>query len=161
EGLVPAAFEVACKQHSPKALFCVPTLQNPTTAIMSHERRLEIAAIARRHGVMIIEDDVYGLLPVQGPLPFAVLAPAVTWYVTGLNKALAPGMRVGYAVAPDEAGARRLCSAFAFTTMWVVSPLSAVVALQWIADGTAERISDEIRREAMSRQTIAREMLHG
>jgi DNA-binding transcriptional MocR family regulator len=161
EGLVPAAFEAACRHGSPKALFCVPTLQNPTTAIMSEERRLEIAAIARRYGVAIIEDDVYGLLPSRGPLPFAALAPDIVWYVTGLNKALAPGMRVGYAVAPDEAAAGRLCEAFAATTMWVVSPLSAVIASQWIGDGTAERISNEIRREAISRQIIARDALRG
>ena len=61
-GLRPDAFEDACRAGAAKALYCVPTLQNPTATVMPEARRREIAHIARAHGVLIVEDDVYGLL---------------------------------------------------------------------------------------------------
>ena len=53
-----------------------PTLQNPTTASMSLARRERIVAIARRHDAIIVEEDVYGLLPTDAPPPLAMLAPS-------------------------------------------------------------------------------------
>ena len=79
DGIVPDAFEAACRADAPRALYCNPTVQNPTTAIMPESRRIAIAGIARRHGVAIIEDDALGLLHPGAPLPIAALAPDVTW----------------------------------------------------------------------------------
>src|SRR5262245_56565678 len=57
QGLDPEAFEAACKRHAPKALYTMPTLQNPTGVVLPLERRRALAEIARRHGVAIVEDD--------------------------------------------------------------------------------------------------------
>src|SRR6266851_1552084 len=62
DGLLPDAFDSACRGGAIKALYTMPTLHNPTTAIMPEARRREIAEIARRYGVAIVEDDVYGFL---------------------------------------------------------------------------------------------------
>jgi len=59
EGMRPDAFEAACSTLRPRAVFLVPSLHNPTTVTLSEERRRALAAIARRHNVLIIEDDVY------------------------------------------------------------------------------------------------------
>jgi DNA-binding transcriptional MocR family regulator len=69
EGLIPEAFEQACRQHEPKAVYCTPTLQNPTTATMSDTRRRRIAQIAQHYNVAIVEDDIYGFLVPEGPPP--------------------------------------------------------------------------------------------
>ena len=74
EGILPDAFLECCRLHRPRALYLVPTLDNPTTATIPMHRRERIAEIARTHGVAIIEDDAYGALPPDAPAPFASFA---------------------------------------------------------------------------------------
>lgn len=156
-GLRPDAFEDACRAGAAKALYCVPTLQNPTASVMPEERRREIARIARAHGVLIVEDDVYGLLLDPAPAPITTFAPEISYYLTGTAKILAPGLRVGYLLAPPgEWG--RLVSGVRATT-WMAAPLMAEIAARWIADGTADEARRLKRAEAMARQALAREVL--
>jgi DNA-binding transcriptional MocR family regulator len=56
-GVIPEALE-GVRAHAPKAIYLNPTLQNPTTITIPEKRRAAICAIARKHGVMIVEDDV-------------------------------------------------------------------------------------------------------
>lgn len=156
DGALPDAFEAACRTAKPKALFLTPTVHNPTTAVMSAERRLALADIARQYGVAIIEDDVYGMLPDKAPPTLAELAPDVTWHGTGLAKCVAPGLRIGYLVAPDAAQAARAFERFQVTSTWFVSPLSAVIAEFWIRDGIALKVLEAVRAEAKERQLLAR-----
>ena len=72
---------------------------------MPLERRREIAAIAERHGLAIVEDDVHGLLPESRPVPLAALAPERSYYLTSTSKTLAPGLRIAYVAAPPRDGA--------------------------------------------------------
>ena len=77
----------------------MPRLQNPTSAVMSEKRRRQIAAVAEKYRLTVIEDDTYGFLsPERWPL--ARLIPHRTVFVTSLSKSLFPGMRLGCAVAP-------------------------------------------------------------
>jgi DNA-binding transcriptional MocR family regulator len=158
EGIDPEAFAAACRGRAPKALYCNPTLQNPTTTTISTARRHAIVAIARRYGVAIIEDDAYGRLPEEPPPAFAVLAPERTYYVSGLAKCVASGLRIAYLVAPDARHAARLASTLHATTV-MAAPLMAALATRWIADGTADAALAAIRREAMARQLLAAELL--
>ena len=157
QGLLPDAFESACRGGAVKALYCVPTLQNPTTAIMSVQRRREVAAVARANGVAIIEDDVHGLLPENAPPPLAAFAPELTYYLNGTSKSLAPGLRIGYVLCPPD-HLLRLASAIR-TTTWMAAPLMAEIATLWIRNGTAGRILVEGRAEAAARQALAAEIL--
>ncbi len=59
QGILPDAFEMACKSGDVRALVIIPTLGNPTSHLMGAERRIAIAEIARRYGVCVIEDEVY------------------------------------------------------------------------------------------------------
>jgi DNA-binding transcriptional MocR family regulator len=161
EGVLPDAFALACRTCRPKALFLQPTLHNPTTAVMSEDRRREIADVARRHGVFLIEDDVYGMLARAAPPPIAALAPDVAWYATGLAKCIAPGTRLGYLVAPDAAAARRSFEALNTTSTWHAAPLSAALAAAWIEDGTVEILRQGVQDEAERRQAIAARHLAG
>ena len=112
-GLIPEAFEAACRSGTPRALFCMTNLQNPTGHTMPLARRREIAAIAVAHDVALVEDDVNGFLPADPLPPLAELAPAQTYYVTGTSKSLAPGLRIGYVVAPAPQGRAALPPRFA------------------------------------------------
>jgi DNA-binding transcriptional MocR family regulator len=161
EGIVPDAFEQICRARSPKALFTVPTLHNPTTHILGLPRRRRIAEIARDHGVAIVEDDICGMLMPDAPPPFAAVSPQSSWFVTGVGKSLSPGFRFGYVVAPSPQDASDFIARFRSTTTWVPSPLSASIVASWINDGTAFRMLSAIRDEVEARQAIVAEMLPG
>ncbi|GAA4338854.1 hypothetical protein GCM10023144_36360 [Pigmentiphaga soli] len=109
DGPSAVAFEEACKVLQPKAFYCNPTLQNPTVSTFSAGRREELADVAQRYNVPIIEDDPYAMLPAQMPEPLALLAPELTYYVTGFSKCLGAGIRTAYVKAPDAAGRASLC----------------------------------------------------
>ncbi|MDB5458191.1 MAG: transcriptional regulator, GntR family with aminotransferase domain [Caulobacter sp.] len=158
DGLEPKALERLCAQRRPKAIYLVPALQNPTTRTMGETRRAQIAAVGRRTGVPILEDDAYGRLA-DHPLPaLARLAPEVCFHVATLAKALSPGLRIAFVVAPDAAAAERLAQALRAVSQ-MASPLIGTVVTRWIHDGVAEALLQGVRREAAARQAIAREIL--
>ncbi len=160
EGLLPDALDQACREAQPKAIYCVPTIHNPTAATMSAARRQAIAEHARRHAVPIVEDDAYGQFPSQ-PLPaIASLAPGAGYYVGTLSKCLSPGLRVAFVVAPGRMEARRLVEAVRATSL-MPAPLLVSMVTRWMEDGSAAALRDAIRQEASARQDIARQVLTG
>ena len=161
EGATPDAFEAACRQFRPKALFLMPTVHNPTTAVMSLERRQQLAGIARTHGVALVEDDVYGLLPRDVPPPLGAVAPDMTWHINSFAKCLGPGGRLGYLVAPSPEAARATLDRFYGMSSWFPAAMSAELIGLWLDDGTMAEMVDGVRQEAIERQKIARDCLSG
>jgi DNA-binding transcriptional MocR family regulator len=157
EGLIPEAFEAACRQGSPRALYCMPTMQNPTGTVMPVGRRRTIADIAERYGVAIIEDDVYGYLIDNAPTPLSSFAPTQGYYLTSLSKCIAPGLRIGFLVVPVAQTDRFLPAMQA--TVWMAAPMMAEIARRLIAEGTAHRLAESRRQEARARQNLARHAL--
>jgi DNA-binding transcriptional MocR family regulator len=158
EGLDAGAFAEACLRLAPRALYLNPTLLNPTTHTISQRRRAEIVDLARRFGVAIIEDDPYGFLPVDGPAPFAALAPDITWHVAGLAKCLGAGLRIAYVVAPDVRSGWLFASSVRTATV-MASPVTIALATRWITDGTADALLAAVRRESIERQKLATAIL--
>ena len=107
EGLVPQALrETIARLRSEgrriKLLYTVPSFQNPMGVTMPWERRMEVLEIARDNGILVLEDNPYGLLYFDQPPPQAmrsIEADGVV-YLGTFSKTLAPGLRVGWAVAP-------------------------------------------------------------
>jgi DNA-binding transcriptional MocR family regulator len=157
-GLLPSSLDEACRHLRPKALYCVPVLHNPTTSTMPEGRRREIAEIARRHRLPIIEDDTYGLLARQAPPPLASFAPDLTYYIGGLAKVLTPMLRVAYLVAPAAAMASRLANSLRGLT-GMAPPLMVALATHWIMSGEAGDMLTALRQESMARQRLAADML--
>lgn len=156
-GLVPDALERAVRGRGPKVLYTIPSLHNPTGIVFPDKRRRELAAIASKHGVTIIEDDVCGFLLAATPPPLITFAPERTIFLTGLGKALAPSLRVGYLAAPD-AWLPRLNAALAASVLFA-SPVTAELAASWIEDGTAAKIVELKRAEVALRNRTARRIL--
>ncbi|HYL76836.1 MAG TPA: PLP-dependent aminotransferase family protein [Bryobacteraceae bacterium] len=156
EGMDPQAFEDACRRGA-KILYTTPTLHNPTAITMPAKRRKEIARIAEVHGAAILEDDVYGFLSPQGPLPLAAYAPANTYYLLGTSKSIAPGLRVAYATCPR--GMQQQVANTVRTTIWETSPLMSALLAKWIEDGTADRTIAFKRAEVASRHELAKRVL--
>ena len=158
EGIEPDGLADVCRQHAPRALYLNPTLLNPTTHTISERRRHDIIAVARRFGVVIIEDDPYGFLPIGGPAPFAALAPDITWHVAGLAKCLGAGLRIAYVVAPDVRSGWLFASAVRTATV-MASPVTIALATRWIADGTADALLAAVRKESVERQRLVTAIL--
>ena len=152
-GIRPDSFEAACGSGTPRALFCMTNLQNPTGRTMPLSRRREIAAIARAHDVAIIEDDVNGFLPTNPVAPLAQLAPAHSYYITGTSKSLAPGLRIGYVVPPPQSIERVAATIRAST--WLTSPLLAELVTEWIESGEADDMVQWKRQEIAARHSLA------
>jgi DNA-binding transcriptional MocR family regulator len=159
-GMVPALFEAACRQHQPGLVYLNPTLQNPTAVTMPERRRKELASIARRCNVRIVEDDPYWLLADAPPPPIATFAPEQTTYIATLSKCLTPGLRVAFVLIRDPRERERFLAALrSFALM--VAPLTAALATQWILDGSAASLMEGVRQEARLRHRMARDILAG
>lgn len=94
----------------PKLIYTIPSFQNPTGVSMTAERKAEVFALARKHGVPVLEDDPYGDLYFGAERPTTIKSldtegDGVILCRT-FSKVLAPGLRVGYMVMPPAIQAR-------------------------------------------------------
>ncbi len=157
QGLIPEALAELCA-HGPRAIYCVPTLHNPTTATMGLERRREIAGIAAAASVPFIEDDAYGRLPAEPWPSLCSLSPGGGYYLSTLSKCLSPGLRIAFVAAPDPTAAQRVAQALRSLSL-MAAPMMSAVAAAWIRDGVADDVLEGIRVEARERRRIAAEIL--
>ncbi|MCU1349121.1 MAG: GntR family transcriptional regulator [Acidobacteria bacterium] len=157
-GLDPEALGKALrKRNAPKVLYMLPTLQNPTGTLMPDKRRREIAALADKHGVTIVEDDVYRFLTVNAPKAVTSYVPERGIYIAGVGKCLAPALRTGYLLAPP-ALVPRIQQALAASSLFA-SPFGAEIAATAIEDGSAARAAAQKREAIAVRRRIATRVL--
>ncbi|MFY0624369.1 MAG: PLP-dependent aminotransferase family protein [Pelagimonas sp.] len=101
DGVIPEALDRIAASHNAQ-LFCTcPDIHNPTCLTTPEYRRREIAEVARRRGLHIIQDESYTLSEPAAP-SYRALLPELGWYVTSISKLLTPSLRVGFAVAPKQ-----------------------------------------------------------
>ena len=108
DGVRVDVLEEMVVRHRPKLVYIIPTFGNPSGALLSLERRLQILRMAVQHQVVVVEDDPYGDLYFGAPPPPSLLA--LSHQVPGsrdwllhcgsLSKVLSPGLRVGWLIAP-------------------------------------------------------------
>lgn len=101
-GLIPESLQEVLKNHSIKFIYLVPTFQNPTGRTLPLERRKKIAEIIKEYNVLLVEDDPYSALRFRGEAVPSIrsLAPDHVLYTSTFSKTFAPGLRIGYYVAP-------------------------------------------------------------
>jgi DNA-binding transcriptional MocR family regulator len=105
EGPILSELEQAILQHRPRFFYTVPTFQNPTGRCMTLERRQAVLELAATHGMIIVEDDIYGRLAYDAPSPPPLHALDTRGQVIlagSYSKVLMPGLRLGYVVAPQR-----------------------------------------------------------
>ena len=107
QGLNPVALAeaiaaVRSSGRTPKMIYTIPSFHNPAGVTQGPERRTEILTIAQREGILLLEDDPYGLLGFDGEPPRAIRADddQGVIYLGSFSKTIASGLRVGWAVAP-------------------------------------------------------------
>ncbi|MEN3342584.1 MAG: 2-aminoadipate transaminase [Actinomycetota bacterium] len=157
EGLQPAALEQALAEGPrPAFLYTVATFQNPSGRTLSAERRRRVVELARRYGVLVLEDDPYGLVRYEGSAPptlYELDGGSNVAYASSFSKTIAPGVRVGYFVLPSGLAAQ--LEALAVSTY--ISPpfLTQATVYEFLRRGNFEPNLDRVvgllrgRRDAM------------
>jgi DNA-binding transcriptional MocR family regulator len=157
EGLDPAALvEALDSGGKPAFLYTIPTFQNPSGRTLSVERRHRLAAVAREHELLVLEDDPYGLVRFDGEAPptlFELEGGTRVAYSSSFSKTIAPGLRVGYFVLPNAL--ERELEALATSTYITPVLLGQATVFEFLRRGNfepnLERVSTLLgaRRDAM------------
>ncbi|MGR3932295.1 aminotransferase-like domain-containing protein [Streptomyces sp. BRA346] len=156
EGLIPEAVEEAHRSGPLSAVYVQPTLHNPLSLTMPPERVERLADVLLRWGIPAVEDAIWSFLRDDLP-PLAALAPERTVLVDSLSKRLAPGLTLGYAVAPAAAAGSVATSLR--SGGWTPMRFALEAASHWQTDGTVKALVQAKQREARVRQEIAGELL--
>ena len=154
DGVRPNALAAAHRATPLRGLYLQPTLHNPLGITMSGARREELARLIATNGLMVVEDAIYSFLADEPPL--TRLLPKHAILVDSLSKRMASGLTLGFIAAPTPL-VDKVAAALRFGA-WSASAFALTVGLNWMTDGTASRITAAKRREALSRQAIAREV---
>lgn len=159
DGLLPDAVSRAARASNARVLYTMPTLHNPTARTMPSARRRDLLKAVRKAGIVVVEDDNYAVYADSGaPEPLAALAPDLCFYVSGLSKSIAPGLRTGFVAAPDAASAQALAQR-ARAAHYAVQTMGLLLAREAIEDGAAEQIIKENRRILEVRTAALRRLL--
>ena len=101
--------EATFERERPTLLYVIPNFQNPSGATLDEAGRVRILELAVRHGVTVLEDDPYGELHFETPVPasmFSRRGDTDVIYTSSFSKTISPGLRVGYMVLPTRLAAR-------------------------------------------------------
>ena len=111
DALAAALADLKHRGITPKYIYAIPTVQNPTGTIMPEPRRTELLKLSQQYGVPIFEDDCYADLIWDGKRPPAIHAMDRTGgviHIGSFSKSIAPALRVGFIVAPWQMLSRML-----------------------------------------------------
>jgi 2-aminoadipate transaminase len=141
DGIQPDALRRALEggARRPKFIYLIPNFQNPTGCTTSATRRVEIAALAARFGVPLVEDDPYGQLRYNGAAPPALVAQpgaAGGIYLGTSSKILAPGLRVAWLATANRSLFERLVTAKQAADLHTSSFTQRLVC-RWVAQPAA------------------------
>ena len=157
QGLIPESLDRAFTETKARLVYCMPTLQTPTGAVMPVQRRQAIAEIVRRQDAYLVEDDAYGYL-LSPPLPpIFQLIPERSFFVLSFAKCLAPGLRIAAMIAPETFRDRSINAVRA--TGWMAVPLMAEIVARLIRNGGLARQANLKRDKAALRDAIVRRVL--
>jgi DNA-binding transcriptional MocR family regulator len=168
DGLDLDALEQALgRRGGPSLVYTIPTFQNPSGRTLSEPNRHRLIEVAREHGASILEDDPYGLLRFGGdglPRLFELADGDGVMLLSSFSKTVAPGIRVGFAILPEELmGAMQtlILENYVSPVMFVEATLHEFVS-RGRFDPNVEAIQKalRVRRDTMI-SALAREMPEG
>src|SRR3989344_3882379 len=159
DGIDLAALAEALERQPPhqpiKACWLMPSFQNPLGSLMPEGKKSELVALLARHGVPLIEDDVYGELhygPQRPPPAKAFDGTGLVMHCSSFSKSLAPGYRVGWVAAGRFATAVQRLKLM--TTLSAATPSQQALS-EYLAQGGYDRHLRALRRSLEQQQAIA------
>ena len=110
DGMIPEELEKVVKQvlnegKNVKFVYVIPSFQNPTSSMMPMERREELIKLAKKYDFLIVEDNPYGYISFEGPMPTPIKGlddENRVLYTSTFSKIVSPGMRIGWLCGHDE-----------------------------------------------------------
>jgi len=158
QGIIPEVLESMLQQFAKdgkrvKYFYTIPSFQNPMGWTMSLERRKQMLDITRKYGVAVLEDDCYVDLRFEGEDVTSIHSLDDTGsviYVGSFSKIIAPGMRMGYMVAPENVRAR----AMSFKGGGGVNQFAALTIQEYLKNNMYQHIDEQnaalmAKRDAM------------
>jgi len=100
EGMRVDHVEAILRTRRPRFIYTMPSMHNPTGVTMNADRRDRLVALAKRHGVPIVEDDPYGELADRPAAPLLARDADYVISISSFSKTIAPSLRLGWLVAP-------------------------------------------------------------
>ncbi|MFB7503495.1 aminotransferase-like domain-containing protein [Streptomyces broussonetiae] len=158
DGLVPQAVVEAHAAAPLHAVYVQPRLHNPLSLSMPEQRVAELAEVLTRLALPAVEDAIWAFLRDELP-PLAACAPERTVLIDSLSKRIAPGLTLGFAVAPPALTGE--IAAALRSGGWAPMRFALEAAHRWQQDGTVRKLVAAKRREAALRQEIAARHLTG
>ena len=158
DGIIPEALDSVITEQTGKGkrvkyLYTIPQFQNPLGWTMSLERRKEVLDVTGKHGIPIFEDDCYADLRFEGEDVTSFHSLDDTGrvvYAGSFSKIIAPGMRMGYLVAPKPVIAR----AWSFKSGGAVSQFTALTIAEFMKGGLNQHIKVQNRALAAKRDAM-------
>lgn len=152
-------FGLRTSQKKVSYIYTIPAFQNPTGTSISAELRWEMYKLAMRFKTPLLEDDTYGLLRFEGdhtPTIFEMSAGG-SIYSSSFSYTVAPGLRVGYFILPDEHA--REVAAIANGSYISPSLISQATIFEYIQRGSFDRHLGELREALRERRDLITEAL--
>jgi 2-aminoadipate transaminase len=151
DGILPADLDTVITEQTAKGkkvkyLYTIPTFQNPMGWTMTLVRRKQVLEVTGKHGIPVFEDDCYADLRFEGEDVTSFHSLDDTGrvvYVGSFSKIIAPGMRMGYLVAPQEVINR----AWSFKSGGAVSQFTALAVAEYMKGGLGQHI--EVHNRAL------------
>ena len=137
-GMSADALRNLCSLSELKGVYLMPTCSNPTGIFTTMERRLELADVIKKYGLVAIEDDIYSFLAPDGVKGFMSLIPEHTVHICSISKSLCAGLRVAFIAFPGHLR-ERLTAGMLNINLKAVS-LNAEIIAELIESKEAERI---------------------
>lgn len=152
DGMLPGALDECCRKNRISGIFLMPNYATPTGITLSEERKIALAEVIRKHGLILIEDDTAVSLPEPGYCSLFSQLPEQTLYICGNLRYLCGGLRVTAAAFPEKFRAHLLNGLFLLNIR--TSSLDAEIMTELILSGKAESVLNEKRILALRANKI-------
>ncbi len=154
EGMQVDMLQEVLKHEKPKFIYVLPNFHNPMGVTLTLERRIKLIKTAAEFGIPLIEDDPYGELRFEGEdiTPIITLHKENVLYLSTFSKILAPGIRLGWVVAP-EAIIKKLVQAKQATDLHT-STFIQMIAQDIVSRGILKAHTKEIKKVYGQRRHI-------
>lgn len=150
-GILPDYLEKAIRQTGAQVLLTSAEVHSPTTIKTSLERKIQIAALARKYNVTIIEDDCHRIAPTDVPA-YRAIAPDVAYFISGLTKTISGALRFGYAVPPQgsESVSKQAAQSSFYGLGRPILDITSELILSGAAQDIRGRIKDSIEARVLT-----------
>ncbi|MEL7462917.1 MAG: PLP-dependent aminotransferase family protein [Pseudomonadota bacterium] len=141
DGIIPQSLAEAYRTHGGQVLLTSAEVHSPTTTKTTYARKKEIAALAERFGLTIIEDDCHCIAPTEVPAYRAIL-PKQSYFISSLTKGVSGALRFGFAIAPQ--GRHRDLRQVAQSSFHGIAQPMLDLCADLLSSGDAARIREKV-----------------